>query len=284
MNISKYNSNGNSFIILDTPFSSLFKQSKDFIGKLAVKICDKSKGIGSDGIIVTSFIENKPHIRIFNSDGSEAEISGNALRITALYLLDNQYTSDTKIQIYTKGGKPNTLEIKDKAAGITSVELSGFSFLGREIPMVGFLDEEVLLKDIEIKGKTVKCTCVNVGNPHCVVFLDHVSRETVVELGPEIENHPLFPERINLEIVQALDRGNLRIEFWERGVGFTSSCGSGISSACFAAFRLGLVDSNIRVLLNGGEIMSVEVSENKVILEGKVNRVLMEGKISEDLI
>ena len=189
----------------------------------------------------------------------------------AKYLLDNGYITDKKFAIETLSG---TIEVECLNARATEfrVNMGKASFLSREIPVTGEV-REVINEDFTFNNKDYKATCLTVGNPHCIIFMDEVSPEIAKDLGPYVENADEFPERMNLQICRRIDSGNLDIEIWERGSGYTKASGTGSCAAAVAAYRLGLTESRINVNQPGG-IIQIDIKDDDTIyMTGSVGYV-----------
>jgi len=270
VNFFKYHALGNDYIVID-PNRNVIELDRDTIRI----ICHRNFGIGSDGILYGPIIEKGLQtLRILNPDGSEAEKSGNGIRIFSKYLFDSGYVSNSQVsnefELQTKGGlvKVNFL---DREARLIKVDMGGVTFMSHEIPVSG-ASREVVKETLNIKGKNYIMTCVSVGNPHCVILSEAISKELACDLGPHIENHSLFPNRINVQFLRSRDKNNIEIEIWERGAGYTLASGSSSCGAASAARKMGLVDDNVHVHMPGGMI-AIDFDEN--------NHVHMTGTVSE---
>ena len=210
-------------------------------------------------------------VHIYNSDGSEAAISGNGVRIFAKYLIDHEYVKEQKFSIETLSG-PVEVECLNSRATEFRVNMGKASFISREIPVTGEV-REVINETFTFNKKDYKATCLTVGNPHCIIFMDEVSPEIAKDLGPYVENADEFPERMNLQICRRIDSGNLDIEIWERGSGYTKASGTGSCAAAVAAYRLGLTESRINVNQPGG-IIQIDIKDDDTIyMTGSVGYV-----------
>ncbi len=266
MHYYKYHGLGNDYIVIDPSRTEILPEKDNM--RL---ICDRHYGIGSDGILYGPLFENGSiALRIFNPDGSEAEKSGNGIRIFSRFLYEKGYITGRKFSILTGGGKV-MIEVMDNNGGMIKVNMGKYTFLSSEIPVSG-KNREVINEKIEIRGEVYKMTCVSVGNPHCVIPLSKISALLARRLGPLVENHPLFPKRINMQLVKVLDRNNIRIEIWERGAGYTLSSGSSSCAASVAAYRLGLVDNHLSVEMPGG-VLEIEIDGKYVNMTGPVEGV-----------
>ncbi len=276
VHFKKYHGLGNDYIVIDPNVKDI---------KLTLEtiqlICDRNFGVGSDGILYGP-IKNDDmlEVRIFNPDGSEAEKSGNGLRIFAKYLFESKYVDKRNFSIKTLGGIVE-VEIKDDTANLIKINMGKVTFLSTEIPVTG-KRREVVNEPLEVNGVEYKVTCLSIGNPHCVIPMAEVSEEKARQLGPFVENHEMFPNRINMQLLKVTDRKNIEIRIWERGAGYTLASGSSSCAAAAAAHKLGLVDRNINVKMPGGNLL-IEIGDNKEIyMTGPVEGVF-EGCFHADL-
>jgi len=264
---SKYHGLGNDYLVIDPNVYDV-----DLKPDTIRLICHRNLGIGADGILYGP-IKDGEHLRvmIFNPDGSEAEKSGNGLRIFARYLYENKYVAEKRFRIDTLGGVVEA-HIQDDTGNLIRIEMGAITFRSNEIPVRGN-EREVVDEELEINGETYRATCLSIGNPHCVIPMADISEEKARELGPFVENHDLFPNRINMQLLKVLDRANIEIRIWERGVGYTLASGSSSCAATGAAHKLGLVDNEVNVRMPGGTLL-VEIGENhELYLTGKVEGV-----------
>lgn len=267
----KYQGLGNEYLVLDPN-----KNKMQLQGKKIALLCQRGLGLGADGVLYGPVeIDGKMGVHIFNADGSESAISGNGVQIFAKYLLDQQYITEQKFSIQTLAGSIQ-VECLNSRATEFRVKIEKHSFLSREIPVTGEI-REVVNEGFVFHGREYKATCLTVGNPHCIIFADQVSEEAVRELGPYVENAPEFPERMNLQICRRIDSGNLDMEIWERGSGYTKASGTGSCAAAIAARRLGLVDERVNVNQPGGMIQIDLKEDGEVYMTGSVGFV---GEIS----
>lgn len=260
MNITmmKYQGLGNDYLILDPN-----KNRVQLQGKKIALMCQRGFGLGADGVLYGPVeINGKMGVHIYNSDGSESAISGNGVRIFAKYLMDQEYVTEQKFSIETLSG-PIEVECLNSRATEFRVNMGKASFLSREIPVTGEI-REVINEPFTFNGTEYKATCLTVGNPHCIIFTDKVTEKMAKELGPYAENAEQFPERMNLQLCHQIDRGNLDIEIWERGSGYTKASGTGSCAAAIAAHRLGLVENRINVNQPGGMIQ-IDIQEDGTI-------------------
>src|SRR2546422_7278824 len=210
------------------------------------KICDRNWGVGSDGILLLVPSTRADFgLRIFNPDGSEAEKSGNGLRIFAKYLWDHGRAKTPTFTVETKGGLVECqCHVRDGRVNFVTVEMGHATFRAPEIPMHG-PDREVVAVPLQVGARSLTVTCVSVGNPHCVVFTDRLDDDEVRTLGPRIETHPAFPNRTNVQFARVLARDRVEIRIWERGAGYTLAPGSSAGARAAAALRNRLCDGRI---------------------------------------
>lgn len=254
----KYQGLGNDYLILDPN-----KNRVQLQGKKIALMCQRGFGLGADGVLYGPVeINGKMGVHIYNSDGSESAISGNGVRIFAKYLMDHEYVKEQKFSIETLSGSIE-VECLNSRATEFRVNMGKASFLSREIPVTGEV-REVINEPFTFNGTEYRATCLTVGNPHCIIFTDKISGEMVKNLGPYVENAEQFPERMNLQVCRIIDRGNLDIEIWERGSGYTRASGTGSCAAAIAAHRLGLVEERVNVNQPGGMIQ-IDIKEDGTI-------------------
>ena len=267
MDYVKYHGLGNDYIVIDP------REAKIALTPAVIRlICDRHFGVGSDGILYGPLRANgKFKLRIFNPDGSEAEKSGNGIRIFSRYLFDAGYLESSRFELATLGGNVY-VELLDKAAAHIRVDMGTVTFCSSEIPVAG-PPRQVVNAPVSVNGRSLAMTCLSIGNPHCVIPLTDISRQLVEEIGPVLESHALFPNRINVQLLKVLDRGNIQIEIWERGAGYTLASGSSSCAAASAAHRLGLVDGDINVHMPGGTIQVTIGEDGRVRMTGSVSGV-----------
>jgi diaminopimelate epimerase len=276
VHFKKYHGLGNDYLVIDPNVGDI-NLTPDAIRL----ICDRHFGIGSDGVLYGPVRSgNNLSVKIFNPDGSEAEKSGNGLRIFAKYLFEKGYVKKKKFNIETSGGIVEA-EIKDDTANLIKINMGRVTFLNAEIPVKG-IEREVIDEELEINGVNYKVTCLSIGNPHCVIPMKDISERKARELGPLVENHEMFPNRINMQLLKVIDRANIEIKIWERGAGYTLASGSSSCAAAVAAHKLGMVDDTINIKMPGGNLL-VEIDESEeIFLTGPVEKVF-EGCFHTDL-
>jgi diaminopimelate epimerase len=272
----KYHGLGNDYLVIDPNIHDV-----GLTPEVIRLICDRNFGIGSDGILYGPFeSEDGRKVRIFNPDGSGAEKSGNGLRIFAKYLFERGYVAEKQFVIVTSGGIVRA-RIEDEHANLVRIEMGRITFLSTEIPVAGE-QRPVIDEEMEIDGATYKVTCLSIGNPHCVIPIDDVSESKARQLGPCVENHEMFPNRINMQLLRVIDRAHIEIRIWERGAGYTLASGSSSCAAAGAARRLGLVDDRINVKMPGGSLLVEIGADRQILMTGPVEGVF-EGRFHCDL-
>lgn len=252
MKFTKMHGAGNDYVYVDC-----FTQDVPNPAETAIKVSNRNFGIGSDGLILIMPSDKADlRMRMFNSDGSESEMCGNGIRCVAKYAYDHGILSSREITAETGAGVL-TLQLFPNVAGkIEKVRVNmGKPRLTRgEIPMTGDASLRVINEPLNILHTTFHITCVSMGNPHCVIFVDDVEKFQVEKYGPLIENHELFPRRTNVEFAQIISRKEVRQRTWERGAGETLACGTGASAVCVAGSLNGLTETSILNHLSGGAL------------------------------
>ncbi|MEM3617646.1 MAG: diaminopimelate epimerase [Candidatus Bathyarchaeia archaeon] len=266
---------GNDYIVIDNRGKEL---NEEELPNLAVKLCERRFGIGADGLMLV-YPSQKADVkmRIFNPDGSEAEMCGNGIRCLAKYCFETGLTRKTSLLVETLAGvKTLDLKVENDVVKSVRVNMGSPSFEAEEIPIKwngAFID-----KPIHAGETTVKATALSMGNPHCVIFVEDVEKYPVKAVGPLLENYELFPKRTNVEFVQVISRDKLKVRVWERGAGETMACGTGACASVVAAKVLGKVDKIVTVKLPGGEL-TAEYRYGVIFMEGPAEKVF-EGVIN----
>jgi len=243
----KYQALGNDYIVVERA---------DVAGGLSPaqvrRLCDRHLGVGADGILLSGTASGgRFSVVILNPDGSEAEKSGNGLRILSRYLYDRGRVAQESFEVETAGGLVRC-QVREGGRAVF-VEMGTARFDSVAVPVAGPA-RQVVGEEIEVAGRRLRLTAVTVGNPHCVVHVDDLSPELALQLGPILETHELFPNRTNVQFVRVLDRRRISIEIWERGAGYTLASGSSSCAAAAASVRQGLCDGDITVLMPGGRL------------------------------
>src|SRR6201997_1106317 len=274
MRFSKYHGLGNDYLVID-------EMGLMEIPERIRVICDRNFGIGSD-VIWFGPLPSKSALaglRIFNPDGSEAEKSGNGIRIFCRHLWERGSVGGEPFLLETAGGIVRC-RVRDPHQEV-EVEMGTVNFWSDVIPVMGDR-REVLDEKLEIDGEKVNFSAATIGNPHCGILRDQVDADLAKRLGPKIEGHSLFPNRTNVQFLKVIDQANIRIEIWERGAGYTLASGSSSSAAAAVARRLGQVGSAVTVHMPGGRI-GIEIGDDYSIrMSGPVNRV-SEGRMDPEL-
>ncbi len=261
MHFFKYNGLGNDFVFLDGDTAQAVKDPFS----LARRLCDRRRGIGADGLVLLLPSQTADvRMRIINSDGSEAEMCGNASRCVPLHLLAQGITSNTQITLETLAGLIQT-EVTDVSKGLVRVNM------GRPRDIVPHLE-------VKLASQTWAGTKVSMGNPHFVVIVEDVEEFPVAELGPVLETHPLFPQKTNVEFVQILDKNTVRMRVWERGVGITQACGTGACATAAACILKGLTSPQVIIKLDGGDLCIEWPEKTDIFMTGPAHQVF-EGEI-----
>jgi diaminopimelate epimerase len=269
MQFHKYHALGNDYLVLPPEAWSSLELTPAHVQRL----CHRHLGLSSDGILWEAPPQPNAHfgLRIFNPDGSEAEKSGNGLRIFCRYLWDQQrVTTNETFVVSTLGGNVSAT-VHDLGAEVT-VEMGRVSFLSDEIPVTGS-SREVLLEDIELEGQTWQFSAATIGNPHCVLRCEAPDSTLACRLGSLLEKDQRFPQRTNVQFVKVLDRKRIYLEIWERGAGYTLASGSSSSAAAAVCHRLGWCDANIQVHMPGGTLQITLDAQFQVTMRGAVTRV-----------
>jgi diaminopimelate epimerase len=242
-------------------------------------------GIGSDGILLKVPSDKADFgLRIFNPDGSEAEKSGNGIRIFSKYLYDYKFAEKKIFTIETLGGivKSKVIEENNGKAFMIKVDMGQATFKSAEIP-VKWPKEECFGEILEVKDKKYLMHCVSVGNPHCVILVDHLDEAEIKEYGTYIENNPLFPNRINVQFAKVISRSEVQILIWERGAGFTLASGSSSSAVASVMVKKGITDPNVSIKMPGGTL-KIEIDEMwNIRMTGEVKEIAS-GYLSEELL
>ncbi|MCK8817970.1 diaminopimelate epimerase [Natroniella sulfidigena] len=283
MQFTKMHGLGNDFILINQLEKKISNPEQ-----LAQKMCDRHFGVGADGLVLVLPAKKDEadfRMRIFNPDGSEPEMCGNAIRCFTKYLYERGLTEQTKIKVETLAGViiPELIIENNKVEAV-KVDMGQPRLKSQEIPMAGSEQEQVVKQPLEVDGQEYEMTAVSMGNPHCVIFVDQVDEFPVSEVGPLIEEHPLFPAKTNVEFIEVVNSGELKMRVWERGAGVTLACGTGACASTVAAILNGLTDREVVVHLLGGDLL-IEWAEdnNRVYMVGPAEEVFV-GEWKEQLI
>ena len=242
----KYQGLGNDYLVLDPN-----KNRVQLQGKKIALLCQRGFGLGADGILYGPIeIDGKMGVRIFNSDGSEAAISGNGVRIFAKYLKDAGYIQKKNFKLYTRYGEAAVTFLNEDGSRLR-VSMGKLSFWSDDIPVTGER-REVINEDMVFGRTLYPVTCVSVGNPHCVIPMREISKNIVCKIGDYSECAKYFPHRINTQIMKVIDKENIAIEIYERGAGYTLASGTGACAAAAVAHKLGMTNNKVIVHMPGG--------------------------------
>lgn len=265
MKFTKMHGIGNDYVYMDCTKERLANP-----GEIARLVSDRHKGIGSDGLIlIQSSDEADFEMAMYNADGSYGKMCGNGIRCVAKYVYDNGLTDKTEISVIS-GGAVKYLKLTVEAGKVKKVRVNmGEPILKPELIPVTGGGERLVASPIVIDNQIYEMTCVSMGNPHAVVFMEGVDDLKIEEIGPKFEKHERFPDRVNTEFVERMDRKNLKMRVWERGSGETMACGTGACATAVAAILNGYADRNVTVHLLGGDL--------EIFWDEKDNCVYMTG-------
>lgn len=263
---------GNDFVLADFVTNGIPDVD---LKDLAIRICDRNFGVGADGLLLVLPSEIADYrMRLINRDGSEAEMCGNGIRVFAKYLYDRGMVGETA-EIETLAGiKTIQLEVKNgKAIGAT-VGMGKPRLLAEDIPVISYKGE-VVNRRLDVEGESLQITCVSMGNPHCVIFVQSTDEVPVETLGPKIEKHPVFPQGTNVEFVEVLSPTELKMRVWERGAGMTMACGTGACSSVVAGVLNGLCERRATVHLPGGNLFIDWQENDEIFMTGPAEEVFV---------
>jgi diaminopimelate epimerase len=268
---------GNDYIVIDNRDEKI---SGNQAAELAKKLCERRFSVGADGLL---FVSNSTianvKMRIFNADGSEAEMCGNGIRCFAKYCYENGIAPKQEFAVETLSGIKNVwLTLKNGEVSAVKVDMGAPNWERSSLPMVG--QGKCINENLDVNGEPFKVTCLSMGNPHCVIFVDKVDDFPVEQIGPKVGNHKAFPKRTNVGFVQVLNHNELKVRVWERGCGETLACGTGTCAAVAAANKLGKVGNKVTVHVLGGDLQ-VEVAKS-LFLSGAAEKVF-EGTLFKEV-
>ena len=266
MKFTKMHGIGNDYI-----YFNCFEEKVENPEELSIRLSDRHFGVGGDGIVLIMPSEVADfRMRMFNADGSEGKMCGNATRCIGKFVYDKGLTDKTRITLETLSGiKILDLDVADGAVEKVTVDMGKANFKADEIPVVSAASE-VVEQELSVGDRTDKITCVSMGNPHCVIFTEGIDSLELEKIGPGYENHPMFPERINTEFVEFVDEHTLRMRVWERGSGETLACGTGACATVSAAVKTGRCPAGefVTVKLIGGDLEIMYKDDGTVIMKG----------------
>ena len=271
MKFTKMHGIGNDYV-----YVNCFEETVDDPEQVSIRVSDRHFGIGSDGLVLIMPSEKADfRMRIFNADGSEAMMCGNATRCIGKYVYDNHLTDKTNITLETNSGiKYLTLYPENGRVKTVLVDMGKAVLKPSDIPMDSELDT-FIDRSVEVGGVTYNITAVSMGNPHCVTYVDDVDCLDLERIGPQFENHPLFPKRVNTEFIRIIDKHSMQMRVWERGSGETWACGTGACASAVASVLNGYFkhDEEINVKLRGGELFITYKSDGTVLMRGPAETV-----------
>lgn len=276
MKFTKMHGCGNDYVYVDCTNEMIENPSE-----VSKYVSDRHFGIGSDGLILICSSETADfRMAMYNADGSEGAMCGNGIRCVAKYVYDKGLTDKENISIETKSGiKELELTVEDGKVSLVKVNMGAPILKARDIP-VDVDTEKCIDSDINVDGKDYKITCVSMGNPHAVTFIDEdVKTFPIEKIGPKFENHPMFPDRVNTEFVQVLNRHEVNMRVWERGSGETLACGTGTCATVVACVLNGLTDDEVTVHLLGGDLFIKYDRENDTVWMTGPAVIAFEGTI-----
>ncbi|MBT0160624.1 diaminopimelate epimerase [Candidatus Bathyarchaeota archaeon A05DMB-2] len=259
---------GNDYVVIDNRDGKIADAET---ADLARRLCERRFSVGADGLLLVSgSAVADVKMRIFNADGSEAEMCGNGIRCFTKYCYENSIVRKTELTVETLAGvKKAWLTVERGAVTSVKVDMGAPVLERKEIPMLG--EGTCINEDLRVNGETYKVTCLSVGNPHCVIFVDAVDDFPVERIGPKIENHNLFPNRTNVEFAQVLNKAEMKVRVWERGCAETLACGTGACASVAAGNLLRKVAGRVTVHLLGGDLQ-VEYTD-RLFLSGPAVKV-----------
>ncbi len=269
--VERYHGLGNDYLVYDPN-----KNEMELNERNVKALCNRNMGLGADGILEGPILNDKHMgVKIWNPDGSTAEKSGNGVRIFAKYLKDADYVQKKNYLLKTDGGMVEITYLNEAGSRLR-VSMGKLSFASSDIPVIG--EEREVINEDMVFGKTLyPATCVSVGNPHCVIPMQEISKELVCKIGEHSEKARYFPERVNTEIMKVVDNGHIAIETYERGAGYTMANGTGACAAAGVAYKLGLSSNKVIVHMPGGDLQ-IEIDEDwKAYMTGEVFYI---GKIT----
>lgn len=275
MEFTKMQGCGNDYVYVNG-----FENKIDNPNKLSEIVSDRHFDIGSDGLIVINPSEKADFkMSMYNADGSEGKMCGNGIRCVAKYVYDNKMTDKTTIAVETLSGiKTLELNVKNDKVETVKVNMGTPILLPKDVPVVSDKDK-VVDEPIVIDDKEYRITCVSMGNPHAITFIENTDDLEIETIGPKFENNPIFPDRVNTEFIQILDRNTVKMRVWERGSGETFACGTGACATVVACVLNGLTDEKVTVKLLGGDLfIEYNREENTVYMTGPA-KVSFTGKI-----
>ncbi len=275
MKFTKMHGIGNDYV-----YVNCLKETVENPRELAIRVSDRHFGIGSDGLILIKPSDKADFMMdMYNADGSRGAMCGNGIRCVAKYVYDYGLTDQTEITVETLSGiKTLLLTVEDGKVSMVRVDMGSPELIAEKVPVISS-DEKAIDAPIAIDGETYHFTGVSMGNPHAVVFMQGIDEMAIETIGPKFENHSCFPDRVNTEFVEVMDRKNVRMRVWERGSGETLACGTGACAVCVACVLNGHTDTEVTVELLGGKLkIEWDREKNHVYMTGPAT-VVFDGEI-----
>lgn len=275
MKFTKMEGLGNDYV-----YVNCFKETVEDPKSIAIKVSDRHFGIGSDGLILIKPSEVADfRMDMYNADGSQSEMCGNGIRCVAKYVYDYGLTDKTSISVETLAGiKYLDLKIEDGKAVMITVNMGSPELIAERVPVKSD-KEKVIDEPILVDGQEYRMTCISMGNPHCIVFVEDTKNFPLEEVGPLFESHEVFPNRVNAEFVQILDRKTVNMRVWERGSGETLACGTGTCATVVASCLNGHTEDEVTVHLLGGDLFIKWDREGNLVYMTGPAKVVFDGEI-----
>ena len=270
MKFTKMHGCGNDYVYVNG-----FENKMENPGEISKKISDRHFGIGSDGMIVINPSDVADFkMSMYNADGSEGKMCGNGIRCVAKFVYDYKLTDKTTITVETLSGiKTLKLNVKDGKVETVRVNMGSPILNAKQIPVISAQDQ-VIDSPLMIDGKEYRITCVSMGNPHDITFVDDTDAIEIEQIGPKFENHEIFPDRVNTEFIQIVDRNTIKMRVWERGSGETLACGTGACASVVACVLNNKTENVVTVKLLGGDLLiEYNREENTVYMTGPATTV-----------
>lgn len=270
---SKLQGAGNDFIIINKPNDDMINPTE-----LAMKMCNRHFGIGADGLMVVNssdFADIK--MQYFNSDGSKGEMCGNGIRCFSKYVYEKNIVNKNKFTIETLAGiKTVELDIDEDIVNSVKVDMGKWSFNVKDIP-VSLAKDTMILEPIRIGDEIFNISSVRMGVPHAVIIVDEINYDHTIKYGPIIEKMDIFPQNINVNFVQIVDRSHIKVDTWERGAGKTLACGTGACASVVVANALERIDKSLKVEVMGGDLIISILNDETVLMKGPA-KLICDGK------
>lgn len=269
---TKWQGCGNDFVLVNGFTEHL---ANDNLAALSQKICDRHYGIGADGLILVLPSKKADfRMRILNADGSEAEMCGNGIRCFAGVIRIEGLSDRESFTVETGAGilVPRLQIADDKLTGVR-VDMGEPILEGNRIPVEGFGTAHIIEQPITTTDETLSMTCVSMGNPHCIIFVDDADRIPIEKLGPALESHVRFPKKTNVEFATVKDRTHIRMRVWERGAAVTLACGTGSCATLVAAALTGRTEKEAEIELDGGKLQIEWAADNHIYMTGPAEKI-----------